>query len=163
MQKEIIVPLFQIINEISEEKDRRRKILLLKKHESPELKQFLGYVYDPRVQFKELKRLPDYQKHEARKGENETALGPIENAAWERLKKPVSKGSFPYVYYLTDHGKGNLTVEQRLSKYKSMLETVHPKDAELFENMFYKVPITGITRKIIEEAFPKLTKDWPVE
>ena len=38
-----------------------------------------------------------------------------------------------------------------------MLETVHPKDAELLVGMINKkMPVKGVTKKLVQEAFPDL-------
>tara|TARA_B110000444_G_C18573732_1_gene470639 strand:- start:522 stop:686 length:165 start_codon:yes stop_codon:yes gene_type:complete len=40
--------------------------------------------------------------------------------------------------------------------FLSILEGVHPKDAEIVINMVNKKPIEGISKPIVEEAFPGL-------
>ena len=37
-----------------------------------------------------------------------------------------------------------------------VLEAVHPKDAELMLGMINKKSIKGVTKKVVEEAFPNL-------
>ena len=40
-----------------------------------------------------------------------------------------------------------------------LLESIHPKDADLVVSMIAKKSIKGINRKLIDEAFPGLLKD----
>ncbi len=53
----------------------------------------------------------------------------------------------------------------KMPKYKreqifiGMLEGVHPEDAKLVVSMINKKKLTGITRPVVEEAFPGLLKD----
>jgi hypothetical protein len=42
-----------------------------------------------------------------------------------------------------------------------MLESIDPRDAKVLIGMKErKQPFNGLTRKLVEEAFPNLTKDW---
>ena len=43
--------------------------------------------------------------------------------------------------------------------FLGMLESSHPKDAEILISMINKKPPKYITRPIVEEAFPGLLKD----
>ena len=46
---------------------------------------------------------------------------------------------------------------QREKMFLDILETVHPRDAELLVGMINKkMPIKGITKKLTKEAFPDL-------
>lgn len=147
----------EVIEEICKERDKSKKVDLLKKYECSELKQLLGYVYDPRVKFSWPRTLPVYAPMK-----EEEVNDAVRDAGWERLAKTPS-GGFPWVYYLTDHGRGNYKEERLYSMWKSFLELVHPKDAKIFTHMYYKKPFRGLTRKIIEEAYPRLTAEWPEE
>lgn len=133
-----------------------QKIKLLKQLGTGELKQFLGYVYDPRVKFTKLKKLPHYVALTPELAERDKA----QQQVWDRLRKNPSDGR-SFVYWLTDHGSGNLKPDQLASKWSAFLATISIPDAKLFEHMFYKVPIPGITRADLENAYPEWTKDWP--
>ena len=40
-----------------------------------------------------------------------------------------------------------------------MLETIHPEDAKLVVKMINREKIDGLTRVVVEEAFPGLLRD----
>ena len=45
---------------------------------------------------------------------------------------------------------------KREQMFIGMLEGIHPEDAKLVVNMINKKKIPGISRPVVEEAFPKL-------
>lgn len=52
-----------------------------------------------------------------------------------------------------------LTPVRREHMFIDMLETVHPNDAEILVSMINKKsPVKGLTKKIVEEAFPELIR-----
>lgn len=52
-----------------------------------------------------------------------------------------------------------LTPVRRERMFIDMLETVHPNDAEILVSMINKKsPVKGLTKKIVEEAFPELIR-----
>ena len=48
---------------------------------------------------------------------------------------------------------------KRESIFIGILEGVHPEDAKLVISMINKEKIKGLSRPVIEEAFPNLLKD----
>lgn len=62
--------------------------------------------------------------------------------------------------YLVKNGRGkDLPAYKRENIFIGMLEAVHPKDAELLVNMIQKKVPKGLTRPVVQEAFPDLLKD----
>ena len=54
-----------------------------------------------------------------------------------------------------------LKQQRREALFIELLESVHPDDAKLLLSMKErKLPVKGITRKLVAEAFPNLSKDW---
>lgn len=149
------IPLRQMVSNLEKAKGKD-KVELLKQYASPAFKQYLGYIYDPRVAFTTLGDLPPYVPLDP----TDAKVEKVDDAVWELLSKTPA-GGFPPVYYLTDHGKGNFTHEALQLKVKSMLERIHPDDAIVLEGMFYKEVTAGITRKMLEEVWPKWTSEWP--
>ena len=50
-----------------------------------------------------------------------------------------------------------LTSYKRENKFIQLLESIHPEDALIVLNMVQKkAPVKGLTKKIVEEAFPNL-------
>lgn len=149
------IPLRQMIANLEKAKGKD-KVELLKQYASGPFKQFLGYIYDPRVAFNTLGDLPSYNPLDP----TDSKVEKVDDAVWELLAKTPA-GGFPPVYYLTDHGKGNFTHDALQNKVKAMLERIHPDDAIVLEGMFYKEVVAGITRKMLEEVWPKWTSEWP--
>lgn len=149
------LPLRTMIKNLEKAKGQE-KLDLLEQYGSAGLKQFLGYIYDPRVQFTTLGDLPGYNPLDP----NDSKVQRVDDAAWELLTKGPS-GGFPPVYYLTDHGRGGYTHEKLQEKAKAMLERIHPEDAVILESMFFKEMVAGITRKMLESVWPKWTSEWP--
>lgn len=149
------VPLYKVVEAIESAKGEKAKIAVLQENESAGLKQYLGYIYDPRVQFEALSELLPYDPANP----DDPKMEKLDQAAWELLNK--APGGKPPVYYITDHGKGNFKTPQLQAKVRKMLEMVHPEDALCLERMFVKEPLSGLTRDTLEKVWPKWTKEWP--
>jgi hypothetical protein len=62
--------------------------------------------------------------------------------------------------YFVKGGKGDkMSAVKRESMFIGLIEGVHPGDAELVIGMINKEKPKGLTRPIVEEAFPGLLKD----
>ena len=62
--------------------------------------------------------------------------------------------------YFVKGGVGDtLPKFKREQIFIGILEGVHPEDAKLVVNMINKKKIPGISRPVVEEAFPKLLTD----
>ncbi len=60
------------------------------------------------------------------------------------------------LYIFVQHLSPNLTETKRQEQWISLLENVHPKDAELLQNVKDKIwPYENIDRDLVEEAFPR--------
>ena len=62
--------------------------------------------------------------------------------------------------YFVKNGPGQkMTQVKRESIFIGLIESIHPKDAELVISMINKQKPTGISRAVVEEAFPGLLLD----
>lgn len=63
--------------------------------------------------------------------------------------------------YFVQGGRGpNLHPAKREVMFIGVLEGIHPRDAELLVSMINKkAPVKGLTRNVVNEAFPGLLKD----
>ena len=62
--------------------------------------------------------------------------------------------------YLVKGGLGpQMSKIKRESMLINILEVIHPDDAKVVINTINKTPPKGITREIVQEAFPNLLKD----
>ena len=62
--------------------------------------------------------------------------------------------------YIVKNGAGDtMPAFKREKLYIAILESIHPKDAEVVINMVNKKkPANGVTLKVVQEAFPSLIK-----
>jgi len=138
---------YSIFEEVEKAKTKADKIAVLKKHSSASLKLILGATYDPRVKWLLPEGAPPY--------------------------KPLSKGSdgemdlageLRKLYLFTE---GNTDTQRNLKQHRreelfiGLLESLDPDEAKLLIGMKdRKLPFKGVTRKLVAEAFPNLTRDW---
>lgn len=137
----------EIFTEVDQETSRARKIEILRKYSSPELKTILGYTYDPRVNWLLPETTPPYTAvHEN---------ADVEGRFYYELKK-----LYLFVAGNSD-AQRNLKQTRREQLYIQMLESISPEDAKILIAMKdRKLPYKGLTRKLVEEAFPNLVKGW---
>jgi len=133
--------VFEVLEDFDKVKSRKEKIAILKKHESWPLKDLLRGIFDDKIQWNLPAGQPPYT--------------------------PCNVGSPPSTFLkmnvnLKYFVKGvrdseNMTVIRREKKFIDMLESVHPADAKLLVSMINKQnPVKGLTKKLIQEAYPDL-------
>lgn len=130
----------EVIEKAQAAKTKKEKIEILKKYESWALKDVLRGTLDPKIKWSLPGGKPPYTPNDGH------------NAPSNLLKKHTQ---FKYFVYGT--------ISQQLSPYKresifiSLLEEIHPKDAELVVSMINKQKFGGgITPALVNEAFPNL-------
>lgn len=137
---------FEIFDEI-ENAPKADKIKVIHSHSSPQLKEFLGLVFDTRIKWLVPEGKPPYKEPE----EDVNHLKVRLRQELRLLQHFVSTG--PYK---------DLKQVKRESMFISLLQTIHPKDVELiiYAKDHRKLPQKSVTKKLIAEAFPNLAKDW---
>ena len=138
---------YEIIEWCSKGKTRKDKIARLEKNSGPMLKTILGYTFDPNVKWLLPEGNPPYKQ---------TPDGlEVHGALMAELRRLYLfvEGPTETQQKLKPHRRETLFIE--------LLESVHPDDAKLLLSMKErKLPVKGITRKLVAEAFPNLSKDW---
>lgn len=95
------------------------------------------------------------------------------NVRWLLPKGPAPYKPCPYLdqdgqlysearrlYLFVEGGNPNLATFKREMMFIQLLESVHPKDAELLNTIKdKKLPVKGITPKIVNQAFPGLLEN----
>lgn len=134
--------IFQILEKASELKTNQERIDFLRAQNSNALLQILKYAYDPKIVWDLPTGAPPYK--------------PCPYPAQElRLMSEIRR-----LYLFIKGGNPNLTKIRREALYIEMLESVHPKDAELLNSIKdKKIPYKGITLKLVKEAFPGLIEE----
>jgi hypothetical protein len=138
---------YDMLSEVGEAKTKKEKLAALHKHSSPALKTVLGHTYDPRIKW----LLP----------EGEPPYTPLpKNADMET--RLVSELRRLYLFIEGDSDtQRNLKQTRREQLFIELLESVDPGDAKVLLGMKDgKLPFAGLTRRLVCEAFPTLTKDW---
>jgi len=131
--------LYEVIDMVDKERSRPKKVKILQQHNSVPLQDYLRCVFDDRVQFLLPDTPPPYTP-------NKEESAP---SSWRRQNTKLQ--------YLVK-GPGNKVQQiKRESIFIQMLEAVHPKDAKLLCEMVNKrTPARGLTKKLVQEAFPDL-------
>lgn len=133
----------EIVNKAVELKTEKEKIEWLQKNESPALRTVLKYTYDPSIEFLIPNTPPPWKKN--------SYVG-VEGMLYtesRRLKIFVKGG-----------GYDNLNRVKREQLFISLLEDIDNNDAELLCKMIAKKPLKGLSRSVVEAAFPS---DYPAK
>ena len=130
----------EIIDMVSKAKTKEDKISLLKEHESQALKDVLVGAYHSKVEWNLPAGRPPFEA--SQEG----------NVPSNLLKQTKNFND------LVKGGPGdNLPAFKRERIFIRMIENVHPDDAELLLKMVAKKQLAkGVTKKLVEEAFPGL-------
>ncbi len=138
---------YEIFKEIHNAKKKKDKIAVLHFYSSAALKSVLGYTYDPRIKWLLPEGIPPY-KPLPEEADQEAALA-------SELRK-----MYMFVEGYAE-AQCNLKPHRREILFIAMLESIDPRDAKVLIGMKErKQPFNGLTRKLVEEAYPNLTKDW---
>ena len=133
----------EILEIVSKEKIKQKKIEILRNNETIPLKQILQYCYAPNIKF----LLP-----EGKVPYTPSTLPDLEAVFYvdaRRLYLFLEVDGHPVHKELTQIRREILFIE--------MLETLSPKDAELLASIKdKKMPYKGVTEKLIKEAFPDI-------
>ena len=138
-QKEI----FEIIEEACRKRKREEKIKVMKTHESWALKDVLRGFFDTTLEWS----LP--------KG----ATPPFTPSHIHNHPKSLRRANRDFKYLVKGGPGDDLNTWKRENIFIGMLETIHPEDAKLVVKMINREKIDGLTRVVVEEAFPGLLRD----
>ena len=138
---------YEILEWCSKGKTKKERISRLQKNSSPILKQILGYTFDPDVTW----LLPE-------------GIPPFKSVADSADVHGQFQSEIRRLYLFVDgptETQQKLKPQRREQLFIEMLESIHPDDAKLLSSMKErKLPFTGITRNVVSEAFPNLSKNW---
>ena len=131
--------LSEIVTKATELKTKEEKIDWLRKHDSVPLKTVLKYMYDPRVEFLIPATPPPWKKN--------GYIG-VEGMLYKETRR--------LRIFIKGGGYDQLDKVKREQLFISLLEDVDDKDAELLCKMIAQKPLKGLSRAIVDEAFPDL-------
>ena len=133
--------VFEIFERFSQQKTRKEKIEFLKENGIPAVRDVLRGAYDASLEWNLPAGKPPYTPNRP-----------------ESIPSSLKQQHKDFGYFIKGFKKS-----ERLQQYKrenmfiQMLESIHADDALIVLNMVAKkAPYTGLTKKIVEEAFPNL-------
>lgn len=131
------VALSDIIATAGKEETLEVKVAILRKYDCPALREILRYTFDPRIQWILPPGSPPFKHTE-------------EVGAEGRLYAEIRK-----LYLFVQGGNSNLSPIRREQLFITMLETVHPSDADLLLKMKDK-NLPGLSAEIVNMAYPDM-------
>ena len=134
--------VYEVLDEVSKKKSKADKVQILKKHESWALKDIIRGSMDSTVKWNLPAGTPPYKPSD---DYNHPSHLLKENTQFKYFAKGGPGDALPAV--------------KRERIFIGLIESVHPRDAELVIMMVNKEKPKGLTRPIVEEAFPGLLRD----
>lgn len=133
--------VFEIFELFEKAKTRKDKISVLQKHNIMPVRDVLQGTFDDKIVWNLPAGAPPYNQN-------------LPESTPSTLLKQHLKFKF-FVKGLVESDR--LTKIKREGMFISMLEAVHPEDAKILVSMINKQPpVKGLTKKIVEEAYPDL-------
>jgi hypothetical protein len=133
--------VYEVIEMVQNAKTETEKVEALRKHGTVAVKDVLRGTYDDRIQWLLPDTTPPYTPSQ------------IQSIPSNLLRKNVQ-----FKYFVKGGPAVDMVQFKREKLFIGLLESIHPKDAELVVQMIKKKPIKGINVKVINLAFPGLVK-----
>jgi len=131
--------IFEILEEASKKKSVDERAQYLRANDSQTLQYVLEGIYNPRIKWQLPEGTPPFKKND---------LVGSETMLYNYARK---------MYLFFEGGHPNLEQVKREFLFIEMLESIHPKDAEVVLSMKdKKMPYKGITKNVIKKAFPNI-------
>jgi hypothetical protein len=141
--------IHEILQNVGAEKDKDKKIQLLRQYNCQALREVVKYAFVPQLKFF-TNEVPKYKIDNVPEGMSFNSLF-NESRRFYILTSPATE--------LALSGK-TTTIARKQQILLQILENIHPKEAEVVASMivgdFSKK--YGITKKIVEEAYPQIFK-----
>ena len=134
--------VFEVLEEMAKQRNRGDKVRVLKENETWALKDIIRGSMDSTVKW----NLPEGEP-------------PYTASAAHNHPTNLRKQNAQFKYFVKGGQGDQLPKYKRENIFIGILEGVHPEDAKLVINMINKEKIPGISRPVVEEAFPNLLKD----
>ena len=132
----------EVIEKAAKAKKKKDKIDILRQHESWALKDILRGTYDSTVNWLLPAGEPPYTPNDGH------------NAPSNLLRRNTD-----FKYFVKGGPGTKMPPYKRESIFIGLIESVDPQDARLVISMIKKEKLSGITRNVVEEAFPGLLLD----
>jgi len=134
--------VFEVLEEMSKQRSKNDKVRVLKENESWALKDIIRGSMDTTIEW----NLPEGEP-------------PYVATAAHNHPTNLTRQNSQFKYFVKGGQGDKMPKFKREQIFIGILEGVHPEDAKLVINMINKKKIPGISRPVVEEAFPNLLKD----
>lgn len=135
--------IFEILRKVDKQRHKADKVKVLKENETWALKDIIRGSMDSNIKWKLPGGTPPYT--------------PCEE---HNYPASLHREHKQFVYFVQGQNKcESLPAYKREKLFLGMLEGIHPQDALVLIDMINKKTPKGITRPIVEEAFPGLLTD----
>ena len=133
--------VFEILEQFGQQTTRADKIKLLKANNIPAIRDVCRGAYDKTLEFNLPEGKPPYNPNRP-----------------ESVPSTLRKEHRNFGYFVKGLPQAEkLTNMRRETMFIQLLESIHAEDAIIVLNMVSKkAPVKGLTKKIVEEAFPNL-------
>jgi hypothetical protein len=131
--------IYEVIVEAGKKRSKAEKVECLKQNESWALKDILRGTYDDAVQWLVPVGAPPYTPNKE-----------------ESTPSNLIRQNTQFKYLVDSPDARNVLKAKRENIYIRLLESIHPLDAEIVINMVSKKSIKGISKSVVQEAYPGL-------
>ena len=131
--------IHEVIVEAGKKRSKAEKVECLKHNESWALKDILRGTYDDAVQWLVPEGAPPYTPNKE-----------------ESTPSNLIRQNTQFKYLVDSRDARNVLKAKRENIYIRLLESIHPLDAEIVINMVSKKSIKGISKSVVQEAYPGL-------
>lgn len=131
--------IHEIIVEAGKKRSKAEKVECLKQNESWALKDILRGTYDDAVQWLVPEGTPPYTPNKE-----------------ESTPSNLIRQNTQFRYLVDSPDSRKVLKAKRENIYIRLLESIHPLDAEIVINMVSKKSIKGISKAVVQEAYPGL-------
>ena len=133
--------VFEILEQFGQQTTRADKIKLLKANNIPAIRDVCRGAYDKTLEFNLPEGKPPYNPNRP-----------------ESVPSTLRKEHRNFGYFVKGLPQAEkITKMRRETMFIQLLESIHAEDAIIVLNMVSKkAPVKGLTKKIVEEAFPNL-------
>lgn len=130
--------IYEVLDAVGKAKTKKEKVELLQQNESWALKDILRGTYDDAIQW----LLPEGK--------------PPFTPAGKHVPSNLIRQNTQFKHFVKGGSGESMLKAKREKIYITLLESIHPQDAELVISMVSKQSIKGITKEVVKEAFPNL-------
>lgn len=142
MAYEVVLQIYEVLHNVNMTKSKKEKVEILKKYESWALKDTIRCAYDKTLKFVLPEGKPPYTPN-------------TENSAPSSIIRRYKD----YSFFIKGGAGKDLPDYKREQMFIDLLESVHPEEALILIKMKDKQPFDGLTKEIVNAAFPGLVKE----